>query len=267
MSCYNPNSIEFKNKLKSQPNPILASIELDMEANISNEKKLTFDVLLPIGTSGSGKSTFIKSLPQKNLVVIEPDAMRVEFTGDMNNKSKDKEIYEEAAKRAIVAIKQGKQVVFDTTNLTKDKRLPFIEAIKKEIPTANIQYKLMELNPELAKQRIKAQIERGENRANVSDSTIERHADSYKQMLVDIKNEPITEYKESIKQEELLSLEEYYLAYRNLYELGSYKDYIDYRQKSKDKFVIGSKDDVSLFEQYLEQKDWDSNSNFNIKCL
>jgi len=121
------------------------------------------DVILPIGTSGSGKSTFIKSLPQENLVVIEPDAMRVEFTGDINNKSKDKEIYEEAAKRAINAIKQGKQVVFDTTNLTRDKRLPFIEAIKKEIPDANIQYKLMELNPELAKQRIKAQIARGEN--------------------------------------------------------------------------------------------------------
>ena len=46
--------------------------------------------------------------------------MRVEFTGDINDKSRDKEIYEEAAKRAIAAIKQGKQVVFDTTNLTKD---------------------------------------------------------------------------------------------------------------------------------------------------
>ena len=118
------------------------------------------NVILPIGTSGSGKSTFIKSLPQENLIVIEPDTMRVEFTGDINNKSKDREIYEEAAKRAVTAIKQGKQVVFDTTNLTKEKRLPFIEAIKKEIPNANIQYKLMELNPELAKQRIKADIEK-----------------------------------------------------------------------------------------------------------
>lgn len=117
------------------------------------------DVILPIGTSGSGKSTFIKSLSQENLIVIEPDAMRVEFTGDINDKSKDKEIYIEAANRAIQAIKQGKQVVFDTTNLTKDKRLPFIEAIKKAIPTANIQYKLMELNPELAKQRIKADLQ------------------------------------------------------------------------------------------------------------
>jgi len=92
-------------------------------------------------------------------------------------------------------VKNNKQVVFDTTNLTKDKRLPFIEAIKKAIPTANIQYKLMELNPELAKQRIKAQLERGEKRANVSDATIDRHAESYKQMLKDIKTEPITEFK------------------------------------------------------------------------
>ena len=153
------------------------------------------DVILPIGTSGSGKSTFIKSLPQKNLVVISLDDMRVEFTGDINNKSKDKEIYEEATRRAIAAIKQGKQVVFDTTNLTKEKRRPFIEAIKKAIPNANIQYKLMELNPELAKQRIKAQIARGENRANVSDETIDRHAASYPQMLEDIKTEGITEYK------------------------------------------------------------------------
>lgn len=162
------------------------------------------DVILPIGTSGSGKSTFIKSLPQENLVAIEPDAMRVEFTGDMNDKSKDKEIYEEASKRAVKAIKQGKQVVFDTTNLTKDKRLPFIEAIKKEIPNVNIQYKLMELNPELAKQRIKAQIERGENRANVPDSTIDRHAESYKQMLEDIKNEPISNFESSKIEKALL---------------------------------------------------------------
>jgi predicted kinase len=169
-------------------------IEADIERRRQEELKQP-KVILPIGTSGSGKSTFIKTLPKENLVVIELDAMRVEFTGDINNKTKDKEIYEEAAKRAVDAIKQGKQVVFDTTNLTKDRRLPFIEAIKKALPNANIQYKLMELNPGLAKQRIKAQIAKGENRANVPDSTIDRHAESYKQMLKDIKSEPITEFK------------------------------------------------------------------------
>jgi predicted kinase len=177
----------------------IISEKVESQRNLPNrmymeDSSIKPNVILPIGTSGSGKSTFIKSLPQENLVVIEPDAMRVEFTGDINDKSKDKEIYIEAANRAIIAIKQGKQVVFDTTNLTKEKRRPFIEAIKKALPDASIQYKLMELNPELAKQRIKAQIARGENRANVSDETIDRHAESYKQMLEDIKSEPITNF-------------------------------------------------------------------------
>lgn len=124
-------------------------------ARVGSELALA-DVILPIGISGSGKSTWIKSINKNNkFVVISPDEMRVKFTGDMNDKSKDKEIYEEATKRAIQAVKNNKQVIFDTTNLTKDKRRPFIEAIKKVLPDANIQYKLMDLNPELAKQRIK----------------------------------------------------------------------------------------------------------------
>ena len=190
-----PKNRFFRNFIQIRPEDVVirAQATQPTKAPVSAAKA---DVILPIGTSGSGKSTFIRSLPQENLVVIEPDAMRVEFTGNINDKSKDKEIYEEAAKRAIQAVKAGKQVVFDTTNLTKEKRRPFIEAIKKAIPGVNIQYKLMELNPELAKQRIKAQLARGENRAAVSDQTIDRHATSYKQMLEDIKEEDITEFIE-----------------------------------------------------------------------
>ena len=201
------------------------------------------DVILPIGTSGSGKSTFIKSLPQENLVVIEPDAMRVEFTGNMNDKSKDKEIYEEAAKRAVQAIKQGKQVVFDTTNLTKDKRLPFIEAIKKAIPDANIQYKLMELNPELAKQRIKADIAAGKNRANVPDATIDRHAESYTQMLEDIKSEPISNFdvqEEQVKKfaelQERLNNKEFLEGAKNAFESSEELQNVYYDSLDEDKF-------------------------------
>jgi predicted kinase len=168
--------------------PTSASVVSDIEA-----KKA--DVVLTIGTSGSGKSTWINSVNKNNqFAVISPDEMRIEFTGDINNKSKDKEIYKEAAKRAIQSIKDGKPVIFDTTNLTKEKRRPFIEAIRKELPNANIQYKLMPLNAELAKQRIKSDIAAGVSRANVSEETIDRHAASYKQMLKDIKEESIINY-------------------------------------------------------------------------
>lgn len=120
--------------------------------------------------------------------------MRVEFTGDMNNKTKDDEIYQAVIERAINAVKEGKQVIIDTTNLKKERRRPFIEAVKEFLPDSNIQYKLLPLDVELAKLRIKADIELGVNRANVSDATIDRHAESYKEMLEDIKSEDISNY-------------------------------------------------------------------------
>jgi predicted kinase len=152
------------------------------------------DIILPIGTSGSGKSTWIKSLPKDQFTIISPDEMRVEFTGDINDKSKDDDIYKTVTERTIKAVKKGKQVIIDTTNLKKERRRPFIEAVKKAIPNANIQYKLIPLNAELAKQRIKADIAAGVNRANVSDETIDRHAASYKEMLDDIKSEDMSNY-------------------------------------------------------------------------
>jgi len=209
--CPNTNSEEWKNLVGAQgenvahllwdkykgnvPSMFYANSNGNKAFRTSSQTSGAADVILPIGTSGSGKSTWINSVNKNNeFTVISPDEMRVEFTGDMNDKSKDAEIYKEAAKRAVAAIKNGKKVIFDTTNLTKDKRRPFIAAVKKALPNANIQYKLMPLNPELAKQRIKAQIERGENRANVSDETIDRHAESYKKMLEDIKSEDISNY-------------------------------------------------------------------------
>jgi len=161
----------------------------------------TNTILLPIGTSGSGKSTFIRTLPKDKYIIISPDEMRVEFTGNRDDKSKDKEIYEAVKVRTIQTIQSGRSVVVDTTNLQKDRRRDFISTINSVLPNIKIEYKLLDLNPELAKQRIKAQIERGENRANVPDSTIDRHALLYKEMLEDIKSENITKFQKSVVEE------------------------------------------------------------------
>lgn len=154
-------------------------------------------VVLPIGTSGSGKSTWIKTLPKNKYVVISPDEMRVEFTGDMNDKSKDTEIYKAVITRTLKAIADGKQVIIDSTNLQKERRRDFIDSVRAADSSIDIQYKLMPLNPEVAKQRIKKDIADGVDRANVPDSTIDRHAKLYTDMLNDIKEEGMTEFKES----------------------------------------------------------------------
>jgi hypothetical protein len=106
------------------------------------------DVILPIGTSGSGKSTFIKSLPQKNLVVIEPDAMRVEFTGNINDKSKDKEIYIEAANRAVAVLKANNPI--DVENLSPEERLRYYKILDmKKSDGGEITLKDINENPTL----------------------------------------------------------------------------------------------------------------------
>lgn len=151
-------------------------------------------VVLVIGTSGSGKSTWVKTLDSTKYDIISVDNMRIEFTGDINNKSKDNEIYNLVKERTIHAINNGKDVVIDTTNLQKDRRRDFLNVIKETNPDVIFQYKLMELNPELAKQRIKNDIINSVCRADVSDLTIDRHTELYKEMLDDIKEEPITPF-------------------------------------------------------------------------
>jgi hypothetical protein len=62
-----------------------------------------------------------------------------------------------------------------------------------------------------------------------------------------------------------LSLENYYMAHKSLYEEGTYDEYMEYRKNSN--LEIGSKEDVALFKKFIEQRDWDSHNDFNIKCI
>jgi predicted kinase len=186
---------EFLRYVKEHPEEFSQYNTSDSDMSVGQEA----DIILPIGTSGSGKSTWIKSINATGkFTVISPDEMRVEFTGDINDKSKDDEIYQAVNERVISAVRDGRQVIVDTTNLKKDRRRFFIEEVKRALPDAKIQYKLMPLNAELAKQRIRADIKAGVNRADVPDSTIDRHAESYREMLEDIKSEDMTNYDDSI---------------------------------------------------------------------
>jgi hypothetical protein len=59
------------------------------------------------------------------------------------------------------------------------------------LPNSIIKYKLFDIGSSTAKQRIQNDIQSGISRASVPDSSIDRHFESYKQMLEDIKNENI----------------------------------------------------------------------------
>lgn len=152
-------------------------------------------VILILGTSGSGKTTWAKTLDKNKYHTISLDDMRIEFTSDINDKSKDNEIYEILKIRTIKILKEYKNVIIDSTNLQKKRRRDFIKYINTEIPNVSIEYKLIELNNPIAKERIKKQLLNGEKRANVSDETIDRHTSLYIKMVKDIKEENIKPFQ------------------------------------------------------------------------
>lgn len=91
------------------------------------EKKIK-KIIIGIGIPGSGKTTVLKSFSEKyGYEYINTDEIREELTGDAEDQSKNKEVWDLAYRRAISAIHKGIVVVFDATFTEKEKRLEFIE--------------------------------------------------------------------------------------------------------------------------------------------
>lgn len=92
--------------------------------------KVYFTML--IGLSGSGKSTLAEELKNNNpnTVVLSSDKLREELLGNENDQNHNREIFEELHKRAIKALKMGKNVVYDATNLSARRRRNFLKSIK-----------------------------------------------------------------------------------------------------------------------------------------
>jgi predicted kinase len=142
-------------------------------------------LILPMGISGSGKSTWIKTLPY--VTVLSADEMRVIETGNIDNKSKDAYIYHTIINMAIELLKSGKHVVIDATNLQRERRRNMVDVIMQSVEGTEVWYKFIHCPLETA-------IERVVNRtggANVSTASIERQYNLYQLALEDVVDEPM----------------------------------------------------------------------------
>ena len=81
-----------------------------------------------IGMPGSGKSTYALELSKKTgAVLLSSDDIALELYGH-NNDNNGKEVFKEMRRRALVAVGEGKDVIFDCTNLSisaRRKRIMF----------------------------------------------------------------------------------------------------------------------------------------------
>ena len=127
-----------------------------------------------IGIPGCGKSTYIRQIDNNNVVVVSPDNIRKELTGNISDQSKNADVFEIAEKRIIKNIFDGKYVILDATNVNTKYRKLLIDKIKSIVGNGvNIYATVFDCDPDVSKQRISKDIQNGVDRANVPNNIID----------------------------------------------------------------------------------------------
>jgi predicted kinase len=78
-----------------------------------------------MGIPASGKSTLVESIP--NTEVICPDEIRRELTGDRGDQSRNDLVFNTAHERLFNALHEGRDVLFDATNVTASARKALLD--------------------------------------------------------------------------------------------------------------------------------------------
>ena len=94
--------------------------------------------IMMVGLSYSGKSTLAKEIAIKyNGVIHSSDAIRKELYGDANIQTNPQKIFQKLGNRVVADLKDGKNVIYDATNLNFKRRVHFLKSIEK-IPCKKI---------------------------------------------------------------------------------------------------------------------------------
>ena len=125
-------------------------------------------LIVTIGIPGSGKSNWAKA--QKGYVVVNQDDVRAQL-GDVSDQSKNDQVYYLTRKRLRELLLSGQDVILDSTALGRGV-LRNIRKLAAEV-NCDLVYKIFECSPEVAKQRIRKDIQLHKNRSNVPDEVID----------------------------------------------------------------------------------------------
>lgn len=88
------------------------------------------ELVMLCGLPGSGKSTYAEQLKEKGYIIHSSDAIREEL-GDVNDQSKNEEVFRVLHKRIKDDLRVGKNVCWDSTNLNRRRRISFLRELSK----------------------------------------------------------------------------------------------------------------------------------------
>lgn len=161
-----------------------------------------------VGLPGSGKSTYAKELEKEiKAIRLSSDDLRVELYGNIDNQDNNTELFQEMNRRAKLALKSGRNVIYDATNINSKKRKGFLSQLPKGVNKTCLYFA----------ERVNACIARDLQRDRVvTKEVIER---MYKQLQVPM-------YHEGWDNIEILTRIQYQRNRELFDRIESYEDYI-----------------------------------------
>ena len=99
--------------------------------------KATFTMV--VGIPGSGKSTWLEEHKKElNFTIHSSDSIRAELLDDINNQSKNDLVFKTLHKRIKEDLLNCKNVAYDATNLSRKRRINFLNNELRDIPCEKI---------------------------------------------------------------------------------------------------------------------------------
>lgn len=158
--------------------------------NEEMEKMSMPDIIMTIGISGCGKSTWTKTMEGSGYTVVCPDDIRREVTGSISDQSGNAQVFTIVDQRIQDILKNGGKVIYDATNLNTRFRRDFL----KKYSNYRIACKVFKSDPKISKERIRKDLLNNVDRSNVPDHVIDRQYEMYLKALNDIKKEPFCDF-------------------------------------------------------------------------
>ncbi len=129
------------------------------------------EVIVPIGISGSGKSRlYERKYKDKGFKLISSDLVCKEITGDINDYSKEEEVFYEVCRMIGESIEKGESIYYDNCNINSYSRKIVSWWFKES--GAKVIYLVFPVDLDLCKKRIEEDLKNGIERANVPEQIL-----------------------------------------------------------------------------------------------
>lgn len=146
---------------------------------------------MAIGISGSGKSTILNKVFERD-VIVEPDAVRREVTGSVSDQSKDFAVWKEVTNRVNLHLATMGLAVLDATNTKSSLRSQFLKNIPGGIRKVAIVFQIEGTDEEIVDKlynRIQKDLKKGKDRSAVPKEVIARQLQQFKNGLKNIETQ------------------------------------------------------------------------------